>query len=76
MVLLLRVEIAQLTLSLRCHPSLGLHDLFRLVGAARGLMTLSGVEIVQVCALLPTRLIEVVHRMGSGSGTVRHTATF
>ena len=76
MVLLLRVQIAQLTLSLRCHPSLGLHDLFRLVGAARGLVTLSGVEVVQVGTLLPTRIIEIVHGVGSRIWAMGHAAAF
>lgn len=65
MILLLRVEVSKLTLPLSCHPSLSLHDLLRLVGASRRLVTLGGIEIVEVCSLRATSVIEVVHRMST-----------
>lgn len=47
-VLLLLMIVAKLALPLSCHPPLGLHHLLRLVGAARGLVSLGGVEILEV----------------------------
>lgn len=46
--LLLLVVVAQLALPLSRHPPLVLNHLFRLVGAARGLVSLGGVEILEV----------------------------
>jgi hypothetical protein len=46
LVLLLRVEVSKLSLPLGRHPSLGLHDLLCLVGAARGLVALRSIEVV------------------------------
>lgn len=47
-VLLLLMVIPKLSLSLSRHSPLGLHHLLRLVGAARGLVSLGGVEVLQV----------------------------
>ena len=45
-VLLLLMVVPQLSLSLSCHSPLGLHHLLRLVGAARGLVSLGRVEVL------------------------------
>lgn len=71
LVLLLRVEVAKLSLPLRCHPSLGLHHLLRLVGAAGGLVALRGVKVVQVPARGPACIVKgrhVVRARASGVG--------
>jgi hypothetical protein len=47
-VLLLLMIVAKLALPLSCHPPLGLHHLLRLVGAARGLVSLGGIEILEI----------------------------
>lgn len=47
-VLLLLVVVAQLALPLSRHPPLLLHHLFGLVRAARGLVSLGGVKVLQV----------------------------
>lgn len=44
--LLLLVVVAQLALPLGRHPPLVLDHLFRIVGAARGLMSLGGVKVL------------------------------
>lgn len=46
--LLLLVVVAQLALPLGCHPPLVLDHLLRIIGAARGLMSLRGVEVLQI----------------------------
>lgn len=46
--LLLLMVVAKLALTLSCHPPLVLHHLFRLVGAARGLVSLGGVKVLEV----------------------------
>lgn len=74
LVLLFRVEVAELALPLSCHPSLGLHDLFRLVGAAGRLVALSRVKVVQVGARRAGRAVEVVDRVRSGTGAMRHSS--
>jgi len=63
--LLLRVEVSELTLPLSRHPSLRLQDLLRLVGASRRLVTLGSIEIMEVCSLRATSVIEVVDRVGT-----------
>ena len=47
-VLLLLMVIAKLSLPLSRHPPLRLNHLLRLVGAARGLMSLGGVKVLQI----------------------------
>jgi hypothetical protein len=47
-ILLLLMVVPKLTLSLSRHSSLGLHHLLCLVRAARGLVSLAGVEVLQV----------------------------
>lgn len=47
-VLLLLMVVPKLSLSLGRHSPLGLHHLLRLVRAARGLMALGGVEVLEV----------------------------
>lgn len=51
-ILLLLMVVAELALALSRHPPLGLHHLFRLVGAARGLVSLGGVEVLEVRGLM------------------------
>lgn len=60
MVLLLGMQVSKLSLPLSCHPSLGLHDLLGLVGAARGLVSLGSVEIVEVLPRWASRVVEAV----------------
>lgn len=43
--------VAQISLPLGCHSPLCLHHLFRLVGTARGLVSLGGVEVLQAGAV-------------------------
>jgi len=64
-VLLLLMVVAELSLPLGRHPSLRLHHLLRLVGAARGLVPLGGVEILQVGLVAATGVAVVVARVGS-----------
>jgi hypothetical protein len=66
LVLLLRVQVAKLSLPLSSHPSLSLHDLLCLVRASRGLVTLGGVEVVEILALATLGTI-VVDRVGAGT---------
>lgn len=63
LVLLLSVQVSKLSLPLSCHPSLRLHDLLCLVGASRGLVTLVGVEVLEVGSLGASGVIKVVNRM-------------
>ena len=51
-VLLLLMVISKLSLPLSRHPPLCLHHLLRLVGAARGLVSLGGVKVLQVRLLV------------------------
>lgn len=68
-VLLLLMVIPKLSLSLSRHSPLGLHHLLRLVGAARGLVTLGGVEVLQVGLVVAAALLaEVGRRVWSRSG--------
>jgi hypothetical protein len=53
-VLLLLMIVAQFTLPLSRHPPLGLHHLLRLVGSSRSLVTLSGIEILQIGTRMTT----------------------
>lgn len=50
-VLLLLMVVAEFSLPLGCHSPLRLHHLFRLVGTARGLVSLRGVEVLQARAM-------------------------
>ena len=71
LVLLLRVEVAELSFPLSCHPSLNLHDLLCLVVAARGLVALGGVEVVEILPLrAATGFVEVVHGVGAVTAAV------
>lgn len=63
MVLLLGVQVSKLSLPLSCHPSLGLHDLLGFVGATRGLVSLGGIEVVEVCPRRASLVVEAVHGM-------------
>ena len=56
-VLLLLMVVAQLSLPLSCHPPLGLHHLFRLVGAARALVSLRSVEILKVRTVMRAAVV-------------------
>ncbi len=49
-ILLFLMIVAKFSLPLSCHPPLGLHHLLRLVGAARRLVTLRSIEILQIGA--------------------------
>lgn len=51
-ILLLLVVVAQFSFPLSRHPPLGLHHLFRFVRTARGLLSLAGVKVGQVGALM------------------------
>jgi hypothetical protein len=58
--------IPKLSLSLSRHSPLGLHHLLCLVGAARGLMPLGGVKVLQVRLVVVAALFaEICRRMGS-----------
>lgn len=61
-VLLLLMVIPKLSLSLSRHSPLGLHHLLRLVGAARGLVALGGVEVLQVRLAVVSALFAEVGR--------------
>lgn len=70
-VLLLLMVVSQLTLPLSRHPPLRLHHLLCLVGATRGLVSLVGVEVLEVrgrVARATSRLAKVGNRVGSGAG--------
>lgn len=69
LVLLLSVQVSQFPLPLGGHPSLGLHHLFRVVGASGGLVALGGVKVLEVRVGVASGIIELVHRVRSGSGT-------
>ena len=73
-VLLLLMVIPQLSLSLSRHSPLGLHHLLRLVGAARGLVALGGVEVLEVglVVVAAALLAEVGSRVWSGAGAGSH----
>lgn len=69
-VLLLLMVIPQLALPLggRYSP-LGLHHVFRLVRAARGLLPLRGIEVLQVrTRVRATGVTKIGHRMRTGAG--------
>ena len=57
--------VAKLSLPLSRHPPLGLHHLLRLVGTARALVTLRGVEALQIRARMATgpRVAKIGYRM-------------
>ena len=59
-VLLLLMVVSELSLPLGRHPSLRLHHLLRLVGAARGLVPLAGVKVLEVGLMTAARLAVVV----------------
>lgn len=68
-VLLLLMVVPQLSLPLSGHSPLGLHHLFRLVGAARGLVALGGVEVLQVRrGVGAAGVVKVGHRVGARAG--------
>ena len=70
-VLLLLMVVPQLSLPLSGHSPLGLHHLFRLVGAARGLVALGGVEVLQVrrgVGAAAAGVVKVGHRVGARAG--------
>jgi hypothetical protein len=72
-ILLLLVVIPELTLSLSSHSPLGLHHLLCLVGAARGLVPLAGVEGLQVGRGSVSTLVAVVGcRVWSRTGSRAH----
>lgn len=74
-VLLLLMVIPKLSLSLSRHSPLGLHHLLRLVGAAGGLVALSGVEVLQVRLVVVSALFaEVGGRVWSRAGAGAHTS--
>jgi hypothetical protein len=74
-VLLLLVVVPKLSFPLGGHSPLGLHHLFRLVRAARGLMSLRGVEVLQVRAWVRTaRITKVSHRVWARTGSGRRTS--
>lgn len=68
MILLFSMQVAQLALALSRHPSLSLHDLLCLVGTPRWLMTLRSVEVVEVVALRPIKVVRRVRARATGMG--------
>lgn len=64
-VLLLLVVVSKLTLPLSCQPSLCLHRLLRLIGATRRLLSLAGVEVLQVRLVTASLVAIIRHRLGS-----------
>ena len=69
-VLLLLMVVPKLSLPLSGHSPLGLHHLFRLVRAARGLVALGGVEVLQIRrGVRAAGIIEVGHGVGARTGT-------
>lgn len=68
-VLLLLMVITKLTLPLSSHSPLGLHHLLRLVRAARGLVPLRCVEVLQVGRVLVRRTAADITKVGHGVGT-------
>lgn len=77
LILLLRVEVAELALPLSRHPSLSLHDLLCVVGASRGLVSLGGVKVLKVGARGArgaARVVKAVDRSGSRTGVVGGSA--
>lgn len=74
-VLLLLVVVPKLPLPLGSQSPLGLHHLLRLVGAARGLVTLGSIEGLQVGGLVrAARIVEVDHGVGTGTRSSSHAA--
>lgn len=68
-VLLLLMVVPKLSLPLSGHSPLGLHHLFRLVRAARGLVPLGGVEVLQIrLRVRAARIIEIGHGVRAGTG--------
>lgn len=55
-VLLLLMVVAQFALPLSCHSPLCLHHLLCLVGSARRLVSLGGIEVLQTRAVAVARL--------------------
>jgi hypothetical protein len=47
-VLLFLVVVTELSLSLGCHPPLCLHHLFGLISTTRGLVSLTGIKVLQI----------------------------
>ena len=75
-ILLLLMIIPKLSLPLSCHSPFGLHHLLRLVRAARGLMPLGLVEVLQVRRWLVRTAgvaAEISGRVRAGIGP-RHAA--
>jgi len=67
--------IPQLSLPLGGHSPLGLHHLFRLVGAARGLVPLRGVKVLQIRARVSAAgIAEIGHGMGTRTGASRRAS--
>lgn len=71
-VLLLLVVVAQLSLPLGRHPSLCLHHLLDLVGATRWLVSLAGVEALQVRAREGARIPKVAADRVVARGAAAH----
>lgn len=57
--LLLLVVVAQLALPLSRHPPLVLHHLLCLIGAARGLVPLGGVKVLEVRRGVPRATVKL-----------------
>jgi hypothetical protein len=74
--LLLLMVVPELTLALSGHSPLCLNHLLCLVGAARGLVTLGRVEVLQVRLVRAARIAKVGAGVGTRAGTGRHAAIF
>jgi hypothetical protein len=73
-ILLLLMVVPKLTLSLSRHSSLGLHHLLCLIRAARGLVPLAGVEVLQVGRRGVAALVSVIStRVLSWTSSRSHT---
>lgn len=76
-VLLLLMVVPKLSLPLGGHSPLGLHHLFRLVRAARGLVSLRGVEVLEVRARVrAARITKIGHGVGPRTGTGRRASVY
>jgi hypothetical protein len=77
LILLLRVEVAELSFPLSRHPPLSLHDLFCVVGTSRRLVSLGSIKVLEVSsrrARRATSIVEAVNGPGPRTGIVGGSA--
>jgi hypothetical protein len=75
-VLLLLMVVAKLSLPLGRHPSLRLHHLLCLIGAARRLVPLAGVEVLQVRLMAAARVAVVASLVRPRAGVLTHASVW